>query len=103
MDYNEGKNKKLITITIHRLSKIALSHAISGVDIVAPSSMMDGQVQRIKKNLDSDGYNKTQILSFSAKQSSSFINHLDPKFYSSTVSEIDKSTYQVSYCNPRKY
>src|ERR687897_709241 len=69
------KDKKVVNndLTIELLSQIALSHARAGVDIVAPSSMMDGQVQKIREILDENGYN-----------------------------EIDKSTYQVSYNNPRQ-
>jgi porphobilinogen synthase len=99
------KGKKIVDndLTIELLSKIALSHAISGVDVVAPSSMMDGQVQRIKKKLDTNGFNKVKILSFSAKQSSSLYKPFRSEtFFNNSVSEIDKSTYQVSYYNPRQ-
>ena len=56
------KTKKVVDndLTIELLSNIALSHAIAGVDIVAPSSMMDGQVKRIKEKLDINGYNKNK-------------------------------------------
>ena len=99
------KAKKVVDndLTIELLSDIALSHAMSGVDIVAPSSMMDGQVQRIKEKLDTNGYNKTQILSFSGKQSSSLYKPFRSEtFFHISANEIDKSTYQVPYYNPRE-
>ena len=85
-----------------RLSDIALSHAISGADIVAPSSMMDGQVKRIREKLDTNGYNEIKILSFSAKQSSSLYKPFRSETFFPSSSEIDKSTYQVSYYNSRE-
>jgi porphobilinogen synthase len=99
------KNKKVVNndLTIELLSKIALSHASAGVDVVAPSSMMDGQVGKIRETLDSNGYNKIKILSFSAKQSSSLYKPFRSEtFFDTGVNEIDKSTYQVSYNNPRQ-
>lgn len=99
------ENKKVVNndLTIELLSKIALSHASAGVDVVAPSSMMDGQVGKIRETLDSNGYNKIKILSFSAKQSSSLYKPFRSEtFFDTGVNEIDKSTYQVSYNNPRQ-
>lgn len=96
----QGVNNDL---TIELLSKIALSHARAGVDIVAPSSMMDGQVKKIRETLDANGYNKIKILSFSAKQSSSLYKPFRSEtFFDTHVNEIDKSTYQVSYNNTRQ-
>ncbi|HYY70945.1 MAG TPA: porphobilinogen synthase [Nitrososphaeraceae archaeon] len=100
-----GKDKKVVNndLTNELLSQIALSHARAGVDIVAPSSMMDGQVQKIREILDENGYNKIKILSFSAKQSSSLYKPFRSEtFFDISANEIDKSTYQVSYNNPRQ-
>ncbi len=58
--------------TLVMLAKIAVSHAESGADIVAPSSMMDGQVSSIRKALEEEGFSETLILSYSAKFASSF-------------------------------
>jgi porphobilinogen synthase len=99
------KDKKVVNndLTIKLLSKIALSHARAGVDIVAPSSMMDGQVKKIREILDANGYKKIKILSFSAKQSSSLYKPFRSEtFFDTRANEIDKSTYQVSYNNPRQ-
>ena len=46
--------------TLKVLAKIALSHARAGADIVAPSSMMDGQVQAIREGLDKNGFSETR-------------------------------------------
>jgi porphobilinogen synthase len=99
----KGKNVVVNDLTTELLSDIALSHAMSGVDIVAPSSMMDGQVQRIKEKLDTNGYKKIKILSFSAKQSSSLYKPFRSEtFFHISANEIDKSTYQVPFYNPRQ-
>jgi porphobilinogen synthase len=99
------QNKKTVNNdrTIELLAKIALSHARAGVDIVAPSAMMDGQVKKIREILDTNGYNKIKLLSFSAKQSSSLYKPFRSEtFFNKNINEIDKSTYQVSYNNPRQ-
>jgi porphobilinogen synthase len=58
--------------TVEVLVKQALSHAQAGVDIVAPSDMMDGRVGSIRQALEAAGYKNTQILAYSAKYASSF-------------------------------
>ncbi len=58
--------------TLKILSKIALSHASSGADFVAPSAMMDGQVRAIRETLDENGFHDVGILAYSAKYASGF-------------------------------
>ncbi len=58
--------------TIELLGRIALSHAEAGADMVAPSSMMDGMVQAIRKTLDSEGFTDTIIMSYAVKYASNF-------------------------------
>ncbi len=58
--------------TIELLAKTALSQARAGADIIAPSDMMDGRVQAIRKALDADGFHETIIMSYAAKFASSF-------------------------------
>ena len=58
--------------TLEILAKVALSHAKAGADIVAPSAMMDGQVQAIRKKLDQNGYERLLIMGYSAKYASTF-------------------------------
>lgn len=58
--------------TLPILGEVAVSHALAGADIVAPSGMMDHMVQAIRTALDLDGYTDTPILSYSAKYASTF-------------------------------
>lgn len=58
--------------TLPILGEVAVSHALAGADIVAPSGMMDHMVQAIRTTLDLDGYTDTSILSYSAKYASTF-------------------------------
>lgn len=58
--------------TLKLLSKTALSHVEAGADIVAPSAMMDGQVQAIRLILDENGFKNSIIMAYSAKYASSF-------------------------------
>lgn len=53
------------------LGRIAVSHAESGADVVAPSAMMDGQVRIIRESLDAEGFTDVAIMSYSAKYASS--------------------------------
>ena len=58
--------------TLKYISKIALSHVKAGADMVAPSDMMDGRVEAIRKTLDENGYKNVGIMAYSAKYSSAF-------------------------------
>ncbi|MBT3505491.1 MAG: porphobilinogen synthase [Piscirickettsiaceae bacterium] len=58
--------------TVEVLIKQALSHAEAGVDIVAPSDMMDGRIGAIRQALETQGHIHTRILAYSAKYASSF-------------------------------
>ncbi len=58
--------------TLEVLSKVAISHAQCGADIVAPSGMMDGMVGAIRSGLDAAGYDHLPILSYAVKYASSF-------------------------------
>lgn len=90
--------------SLNLLSKIALSHAEAGADVVAPSSMMDGQVYSIKKSLKEYGFQKTKILSYSAKHLSSLYTPFRSVAYSKICQFdiLDKSSYQIAYTNPRQ-
>ena len=96
------KNGKVLNDeTLEILSKIAISHAKAGADIVAPSAMMDHQVRAIRKALDDEGYIDVGIMSYSAKFFSSFYGPFrqaadsSPKFG-------NRSTYQMDYANARE-
>ena len=87
--------------SLETLSKIAISQAEAGADIVSPSAMMDGQVKSIRHGLDNEGISNVAIMSHSAKHSSNFYSpfrdaaECAPKFG-------DRKTYQVPYTNPRE-
>lgn len=84
--------------TVDILCKQALCHAKAGVDVVAPSDMMDGRVGAIREFLDIEGFPNVSILSYTAKYASAFYGPfrgaLDsaPKFG-------DKKTYQMDPAN----
>ncbi|MCS7098458.1 MAG: porphobilinogen synthase [Candidatus Methanomethyliaceae archaeon] len=84
--------------TLEVLGKIAISHAEAGADIVAPSSMMDGQVKYIRRALDDEGFNDIGIMAYSAKFASCFYGPFReavdsrPKFG-------DRKSYQMNYGN----
>jgi len=59
-------------LTLETLAQQALSFARVGVDMVAPSDMMDGRVGRIRQALDSDGFSDLPIMAYSAKYASAF-------------------------------
>lgn len=91
--------------TLCLLRKIAVSHAEAGVDVVAPSSMMDGQVGSIREALDDRGYNDTKIFSYSAKHLSSlYLPFRSVAFFEEVLkrSRLSKSSYQVGHTNPRE-
>ena len=58
--------------TVEQLVRTALSHAVAGADIVAPSDMMDGRVGRIRDALDERGRSHVGIMSYAAKYCSAF-------------------------------
>jgi porphobilinogen synthase len=91
--------------TLDLLSKIAISHAESGADIVAPSSMMDGQVIKVRSALNVKGFENVKIMAFSAKHASSLYSPFRMAAYSKNFNDrpnMDKSTYQLGYGNPRQ-
>ncbi|HCL57146.1 MAG TPA: porphobilinogen synthase [Spirochaetia bacterium] len=84
--------------TCRILSEIALSHAVSGADIVAPSDMMDGRVYFIRKKLDEAGFEKTKILSYAAKFASGFYGPFRDAAGSSPK-KGDRKSYQMNPAN----
>jgi len=90
--------------TLKILSDIATSHAEAGADVVAPSSMMDGQVLSIRRSLDKHGFKKTKILSYSVKYHSSLYTPFRSATFSSrcNYNKLNKSSYQIAYTNPKE-
>ena len=86
--------------TIEVLVKQALSHAEAGVDVVAPSDMMDGRIGAIRSALESSNYTNTLILAYSAKYASSFYGPFrDAVGSSSNLGKSNKYSYQMDPAN----
>ena len=82
--------------TLVALSKQALAHAEAGVDIVAPSDMMDGRVGALRRALDGGGFIHARILAYSAKYASAFYGPFRDAVGSGTsLGKGDKKTYQM--------
>ncbi len=82
--------------TLDVLGKVAVSQAESGVDIVAPSAMMDGQVGAIREALDDAGFEQVPIMSYSAKYASAFYSPFR-EAAESTPKFGNRKSYQMSY------
>jgi porphobilinogen synthase len=87
--------------TIEILAKQALSHADAGVDMVAPSDMMDGRVGRIRKALDGKGFHDLPIMSYAAKYASGFYGPFR-EAAESTPKFGDRRGYQMEPANSRE-
>ena len=85
-------------LTVQVLAKMALSHANSGADFIAPSDMMDGRVSAIRDSLDGAGYEDVGIMSYSAKYASCFYGPFRDALDSSPGFG-DKKTYQMDPAN----
>ncbi|MGC8662882.1 MAG: porphobilinogen synthase [Thermoplasmata archaeon] len=96
-----SNGKVLNDKTLVTYQKIALSYAKSGVDVVAPSGMMDGQVKEIRDILDKNGYEYLPIMAYSAKYSSSLYSPFRDAA-ESTPKFGDRKTYQMNYSNSRE-
>lgn len=87
--------------TLEYLSRIALSQAQAGADVVAPSDMMDGRVLAIRNKLDENGFKNTPILSYAVKFASSFYGPFRDAA-DSAPSFGDRKAYQMDFHNPRE-
>ena len=82
--------------TIAILEKQAITQASAGVDIVAPSDMMDGRIGAIRKALDAEGYIHTAILAYSAKYASAYYGPFrDAVGSAGNLGKSDKKNYQM--------
>lgn len=87
--------------TLDIIAKVALSHAMAGADVVAPSDMMDGRVEKIRRVLDNNNFSHVSILSYSVKYASAFYG----PFRSAAGSAPqfgDRRTYQMNPANVRE-
>jgi porphobilinogen synthase len=87
-------------ITVDILVKQALSQAEAGVDIIAPSDMMDGRIGCIRKALEAAGYVNTKIMAYSAKYASAYYGPFRDAVGSATnLGKSSKATYQMDPAN----
>jgi len=80
--------------SVYLLGKVAVTQARAGVDIVAPSDMMDGRVAGIRKALDAAGQSRVPIMSYAAKTASAFYGPFR-EAAGSTPQFGDRQTYQM--------
>ena len=86
--------------TLDVLVRQAQAQAEAGVDIVAPSDMMDGRIGRIRQALDARGFQNTAILAYAAKYASAFYGPFRDAVGSKTnLGSGDKRTYQMDPAN----
>ena len=87
-------------ITVEILVKQALSQAEAGVDIIAPSDMMDGRIGCIRNALEEGGYVNTKIMAYSAKYASAYYGPFRDAVGSATnLGKSSKATYQMDPAN----
>ena len=84
--------------TLELLAKTAVSHAMAGADIIAPSDMMDGRVEAIRQELDDKGFMTIPILSYAAKYASAFYGPFRDAA-GSAPQFGDRRSYQMDYRN----
>lgn len=81
--------------TLPLLAEMAYQHAVAGADFVAPSAMMDGQIEALRQRLDREGLT-TKILAYSAKYASAYYGPFRDAA-GSAPSFGDRKTYQMDY------
>jgi porphobilinogen synthase len=87
--------------SVELLTKVALSHAESGADLVAPSDMMDGRVGAFRRALDASGYEGVPIMAYSAKFASAFYGPFR-EAQASAPKFGDRRSYQMDPANARE-
>ena len=86
--------------TIAMLIRQALTQAEAGVDVVAPSDMMDGRIGAIRTAFEAQGHIHTRIMAYSAKYASAFYGPFrDAVGSSANLGKADKNTYQMDPAN----
>jgi porphobilinogen synthase len=85
--------------TVDVLIKQSLLQAQMGCDVLAPSDMMDGRIGKIRKALDKNGYEMTQILSYAVKYASSFYGPFRDAVGSKGLLKGNKKNYQMDFKN----
>jgi len=85
--------------TVDILIKQSLLQAQMGCDVIAPSDMMDGRVGKIRKELDKNGHQMVQILSYAVKYASSFYGPFRDAIGSKKLLKTNKKNYQMNFKN----
>ncbi len=88
-------------VTVEMLVRQALSHAVAGADVIAPSDMMDGRIGAIRDALDADGHTTTALMSYTAKYASAFYGPFRGAL-DSAPKDGDKKGYQMDPGNVRE-
>ncbi len=88
--------------TVAALVKQALCEARAGVDVVAPSDMMDGRVGALRQALDEAGFERVSIMSYAAKYASAYYGPFRDALDSAPRGSLDKKTYQMDPANRRE-
>ena len=94
-----NKNYVLNDETVEILINQSLLQAQMGCDVLAPSDMMDGRIGQIRRSLDKNGYQMTQILSYAVKYASSFYGPFRDAVGSKGLLKGNKKNYQMDYKN----
>ncbi len=87
--------------TLEVLGKMALAHAQSGADIIAPSDMMDGRIGYIRELLDHNGFTNVSLMSYTAKYASAYYGPFRDAL-GSAPKHGDKKTYQMNPANAKE-
>ncbi|MBW8268537.1 porphobilinogen synthase [Caldovatus aquaticus] len=85
--------------TLAVLARQAVIQAEAGIDVIAPSDMMDGRVGAIRAALDAKGLIHTRIMSYAAKYASAFYGPFRDAVGSAAALKGDKKTYQMDPAN----
>ena len=86
-------------LSVEALVRQALNQTEAGIDVVAPSDMMDGRIGAIRSALDARGFVDTRIMSYAAKYASAFYGPFREAVGSGSVLTGDKKTYQMDPAN----
>ena len=87
--------------TVELLVRTAITYAQAGVDVIAPSDMMDGRVEALRSSLDARGYSGVSIMAYSAKYASAFYGPFR-EAADSTPQFGDRRSYQMDPPNARE-
>lgn len=87
--------------TLENLVKQVVTHAKAGVDMVAPSGMMDGMIGAIRDGLDENGFSELPVMSYAVKYASAYYGPFR-EAAESTPQEGDRKSYQMDPANRRE-